>query len=287
MGWAPATVLLVGIGLLGISGCSRQDGPPAPPGSTVPAGKSVSTRRLPRLASAPTAPRLMQAYFNTVDGREWIYDGARWVPRDEGVDGRGDALVDRGAEGIGRSVQAALAVPFSPSGAHARHRAYDCAACHLVGGSPCLDPTGPAAASGKPSPAFDPAAKTCSNVSCHGAYSGTFTYTRWDYGLEEVEYVTVPYAGSGGAAGNWYTPGSTCTSCHGNPPSPTTAWHSPIHASSLATGRKCETCHPDAISAVVGGSTVGVAINATYAALHGNGIADVQARFTSKCFGCH
>jgi hypothetical protein len=55
----------------------------------------------------------------------------------------------------------------------------------------------------------------------------------------------------------------------------------------MANGRKCETCHPDAISAVVNGTTIGVSIQATYAALHGNGVVNVQAKFTSKCFGCH
>jgi predicted CxxxxCH...CXXCH cytochrome family protein len=230
----------------------------------------------------------MEAYFNTADQREWIYDGVRWVPHDQGVDGY-DASEKKGTEATQATElpRAALTVPFSPTGAHPKHRAYECTTCHLVGGSPCLDPAGLAAAPARPAPAFDATAKTCSSVSCHGAYAGTFTYVRWDYGLDDFETVTVPYAGSGGAAGSWFTPGSTCTSCHGNPPDPTRNWHSPYHAPAMAAGRKCETCHPDATSAVVGGATVGVSINATYAAQHANGVVNVQAKFTSKCFGCH
>jgi hypothetical protein len=277
--------LLAGIGLLAVSGCSNQDG--AAPSAERP-GNIVLARKLPKLASAPKDPRLMQVYFNTVDRREWIYDGVRWVPHDPGVD-KYQASAEKGAEGMqpGEPRSSALTVPFSPTGAHTKHGAFACTACHLIPGSPCLDPAGPAAAPGKPAPAFDVSAKTCSSVACHGAYSGTFTYSRWDYGIDDIVYVTVPYAGSGGAANSWYSTGSTCSSCHGNPPDPATAWHSPNHAITMAAGRKCETCHPDAISAVVGGKTVGVSINATYATLHGNGAVNVQAKFTSKCFGCH
>ena len=88
--------------------------------------------------------------------------------------------------------------------------------------------------------------------------------------------------------GPWYAAGSsTCGSCHGNPPSAASNWHSPTHAAFMANGRKCEICHPDAVSAVVGGKTVGVSINPTYAVQHGNGIVNVQAKFSSQCFGCH
>lgn len=231
----------------------------------------------------------MQVYFDTGNGREWIYDGARWVPHDRSVDDQAEAQTEDGAGRgqPGAQPRGALTVPFSPTGAHVKHGSFVCTTCHLVGGSPCLDPAGPAAATGQPAPTFDATSKTCSSVACHGAYSGTFTYTRWDWGIDDVEVVTVSYAGTGGAAGSWYSTGSTCSSCHGNPPAPIGNWHSPNHASTMPAGRKCETCHPDAISAVVGGKTVGVSINAASAALHANGVANVQARFTSKCFGCH
>jgi len=274
--------LIAGVGLLVVSGCSNQDG--GAPFAERPRQIALA-RKLPRLASAPQAPRLMQVYFNTVNGREWIYDGVRWVPHDRSVDRYSDeAPAEKGAQTPPR---AALTVPFSPTGAHTKHGAFACTACHLIPGSPCLDPAGPAAAPGKPAPAFDAAAKTCSSVACHGAYSGTYTYGVWDYGIDDVVYVTVPYAGSGGAAASWFSTGSTCSSCHGNPPPPTNNWHSPGHAPSMSNGRTCEICHPDATSAVVGGKTVGVSIKAAYAALHGNGVVNVQAKFTSKCFGCH
>jgi len=273
--------LIAGIGLLVAVGCSSQGGTGS---SAVPAGTIAAARKPPRLASAPASPRILQVYFNTVDGREWIYDGVRWVPRDRTVDDYPEALAEQGAATMPR---AALTVPFAPTGAHMKHGAFACTACHLIPGSPCLDPAGPAAAPGKPAPAFDATAKTCSNVACHGAYSGTYTYGVWDYGIDDVVYVTVPYAGSGGAANSWFSTGSTCSTCHGNPPPPTNNWHASNHASSMPNGRTCEICHPDATSAVVGGKTVGVSIKAASAALHGNGVVNVQAKFTSKCFGCH
>ncbi len=271
--------LLAGIGMLSVAGCSGEE--EAPSSSAQGAAR---VKKFPRLASAPDAPRLMEVYFNTTNGREWIYDGVRWVPHDQTVDSYGQGQAEQGAVGAARS---ALTVPFSPTGAHTKHRAYDCTACHLVAGTPCLDPAGPAAAPGQPPPAFDAIAKTCSNVSCHGAYSGNFTYYRWDWGIEALETVNVQYAGSGGAAASWYSTGSTCSSCHGNPPA-LGSWHSPSHGFGWMTAaRMCETCHPDAMGGVVGGKTVGVAINATNAAMHANRIVNVQARFTNKCFGCH
>jgi hypothetical protein len=283
---APARALLsviAGVGLLVVGGCAGQDDAPS---FREPVSKTARVKKVPRLASAPTSPRLMQTYFNTLNGREWIYDGARWVAHDQTVDDDHKAPekeADRRQGGAQPS--AALTVPFSPTGAHPKHGAFACTACHLVGGSPCFDSAGPAVGSGLPPPSFDLTAKTCSSVACHGAYSGTYTYARWDWGIEDFEYVSVQYAGSGGATPSWYGSGATCTACHGNPPAPIGNWHAPNHASTMPAGRKCETCHPDAASAVVGGKTVGVAI--TNAALHANGVVNVQARFTSKCFGCH
>jgi hypothetical protein len=232
----------------------------------------------------------MQVYFNTQNGREWIYDGVRWVPHDRSVDDFYQALPQKIADGeqAGSPRGSTFAgESFVPTGAHAKHRAFACGACHLVDGSPCLDPAGPAAGAGRLPPAFDATAKTCSSVACHGAYSGTFIYTRWDYGIDDIEYVTVPYVGSGGGTPSWFAKGTTCTSCHGNPPAPIGNWHSPTHAPSMASGRKCEICHPDAISTVVNGKVVGASISSAQAALHGNGTVDVQPKFTSQCFGCH
>jgi predicted CxxxxCH...CXXCH cytochrome family protein len=281
--------VIAGIAPLVLGGCSGQEDAASLAASRDLASNTARVKKLPRLASAPEAPRLMQLYFNTSNGREWIYDGARWVPHDATVDSYYKELASKGPEGTLRAVQpggAALTVPFSPTGAHTKHRAYLCTDCHLVGGSPCLDPAGAAAAPGQAAPSFDATAKTCSSVACHGAYSGTYTYARWDWGIEDFVYVDVPYAGGGGAANGWYTTGSSCTTCHHNPPANGT-WHSPTHGMTVTAARKCETCHPDAVSAVVNGVYVGVSISATNAALHANGIVNVQARFSSKCFGCH
>jgi hypothetical protein len=269
--------LIAGVGLLVVSGCSGQDGA----ASSAEAARKTPAAKVARFASAPDAPRLMQVYFNTQNGREWIYDGVRWVPHDKTVDDI-DPTPPRAQPGT------ALGTPFVPTGAHPKHHAFDCTVCHQIPGEPCFNPAGPAASPGK-TPAFNATTKTCSNVACHGAYSGTFTYTRWDYGIDDIETVVVPYASSGGAAASWYTTGSasSCTSCHGNPPAPIGNWHASTHAPTMPNGRNCEICHPDAVSALVGGKTVGVSINATYANLHANGTADVQAKFTSKCFGCH
>jgi predicted CxxxxCH...CXXCH cytochrome family protein len=204
----------------------------------------------------------MQVYFDTTSGREWIFDGIGWVPHDRTVDDfqAGPGQSHAGGK-PGARPGAALTVPFSPSGAHAKHASQECATCHTVGGSPCFDSAGPAVAAGKPAPAFDAAAKTCSSVACHGAYSGTYTYARWDWGLDDYEWVNVPYSGSGGGAASWYSPAgtTTCASCHANPPVGTGNWHAPSHGGSLAAARKCETCHPDAVSGIVAGATVGVA----------------------------
>jgi hypothetical protein len=275
--------LAVGIGLLSVAGCTGQEGAASGSGPSAPA----KTRTVPRLASAPRSPRLMQVYFDTGNGREWIFDGARWVPHDDTVEEFTRALPSKDA-GAPRPEASSLAgATFVPTGAHAKHRAYDCTTCHTVGGSPCFDPAGKAVAAGRPAPTFDTAGKTCNSVACHGAYSGTFVYTRWNYDIDDVDYVTYAYTGTGGTTTSWYVAGSTCSSCHGNPPTAVNPWHSSGHGGSLATGRNCEICHPDAVSATVGGRVVGVSINATNAAMHGNGTVNVVGKFTSKCFGCH
>ncbi len=277
-------ILLAGAGWLAASGCTRQD-----EGSS--SATAAATRKVPRLGAAPAAPRMMQVYFNTETRSEWIYDGAQWVPHDDSVADFYEAQARKG--GTARPLGSLLdvsSVPgtFAPTGAHVKHDPFACTACHAVAGSPCFDPAGPAVAPRAPSPAFDAGAKTCSSVACHGAYSGTFTYDRYDFGSDTYLSITYAYAGSGGSAPSWYSTGGLgCASCHGNPPGPGPNWHSPTHGAGLAAARKCETCHPDATSAVVGARTVGVAIVAAQASLHGNGVANVQPLFTSKCFVCH
>jgi hypothetical protein len=183
------------------------------------------------------------------------------------------------------------------TGAHDRHGTFVCATCHLVGGSICFDPGGPAQAPGETPPAFDPVAKTCSSVACHGMYSGLFTYQRWDYGCDCPEVVTVPYEGGGGGTPSWYATGAGCSACHGNPPPAYPAWHG-LHANrSFSGSNDCQLCHPDALAETDTGvgyaldtattCTVNGGPNQSCALLHANGTVDVTPRWASRCISCH
>jgi predicted CxxxxCH...CXXCH cytochrome family protein len=99
---------------------------------------------------------------------------------------------------------------------------------------------------------FDPVAKTCSNVACHG----NFTFN----------------AVSGARATPlWNDPTPlTCTSCHGMPPT----GHMPIGAATDA--RSCAACHADSVN---GDGTINVATGA-----HMNGLAEAA---TGSCAACH
>ena len=100
---------------------------------------------------------------------------------------------------------------------------------------------------------FDPATKTCSNVSCHGNFS---------------------FNGVSGspASAIWSdaTP-VTCTSCHGMPPT----GHPPIAGTPDA--KSCAACHSDSVM------TTG-AINVA-AGVHINGLAEVSFGSCSSCHG--
>jgi hypothetical protein len=176
----------------------------------------------------------------------------------------------------------------TPTGAHGKHGTYACSVCHKVAGRLSFDRTGPAYATGYPAPTFDATAKTCSNVACHTVPPGTFSYY-FPGGDGEPVLNTVSYGGGAPRpTPSWYATGAIgCTACHDNPPrngsTGSNAWHSGYHGNQGPTGayNQCQFCHPDA----TGAGGVGTAI--TNAALHGNGVANVQARFTSACFGCH
>lgn len=176
----------------------------------------------------------------------------------------------------------------TPTGAHAKHGGNACSVCHKVAGRVVFDRNGPAYAAGYPAPTFDAATKTCSNVACHTVPPGTFSYV-FPGGDGEPEYYTVSYGGGAPrATPSWYATGAaSCTACHDNPPrngsTGSNVWHSGYHGGQGPTGtyNQCQFCHPDA----TGTGGVGTAI--TNATLHGNGVVNVQARFTSTCFGCH
>jgi hypothetical protein len=140
--------------------------------------------------------------------------------------------------------------------------------------------------------------KTCSSVACHSVPAGTFTYSTYDWGTEEVVWVSVPYGGGASqTTPSWYTTGgSSCTACHPLPASNYT-WHSGYHGGT-ASNNSCQLCHPDAVGVTgPGGVVTGVALstatncgparNQPCAALHANGAMDVTPRWSSSCFGCH
>lgn len=177
----------------------------------------------------------------------------------------------------------------TPTGAHAKHGAFACSVCHKVAGRLVFDSAGPAYGTGIPRPTFDAVAKTCSNVACHTVPAGSFSYY---FPGGDGEYVlnTVTYGGGAPRpTPSWYATGAvTCTACHDDPPrngsSGGNAWHSGNHGNQPPTGayNQCQLCHPDASSP---GNGIGTTI--TNAALHGNGVADVQASFRSQCMNCH
>jgi hypothetical protein len=179
---------------------------------------------------------------------------------------------------------AALAAASScmTTAAHPAHALYACSTCHACLGVVAFDPAGPAVASGRPAPTYDAAAKSCSNVACHGAYSGTFTYQTWDWGCDCPAENTVSYAGNGGTSPSWFTTGIGCAACHDNPPR-NAVWHSGYHANQGPSSavNQCQFCHPDA----TGTNGQGTAI--TNPALHANGIVEVAATFKSSCYNCH
>ncbi len=177
-------------------------------------------------------------------------------------------------------------VACTPTGAHGApgHGGQPCSVCHKVAGRLAFDRYGPAYGANLPAPTFDATAKTCSNVACHTVPAGTFSFWFPD-GTGEPQLVTVSYGG--GAARttpSWYaTGGMVCTSCHDDPPRDG-PWHSGYHGGQGPTGprNQCQFCHPDASSP---GNGIGDTI--TNSSMHRNGVMNVQATFTSSCFGCH
>ncbi len=178
-------------------------------------------------------------------------------------------------------VNAAMGTPTA-------HGGYACAVCHKVGGLLVFDKNGPAYAAGKPAPAFDASAKTCSNIACHSIAPSTFSYYFPD-GTGEAQLITVNVLGNaGGVTPSWYSTGAAaCGACHGNPPRSGTdgsnVWHSGYHGGEGPSGayNQCQFCHSDA----TGSNGQGTAI--TNPVLHANGTINVQAKFTSACFNCH
>lgn len=192
----------------------------------------------------------------------------------------------------------------APTGKHGTHQGFACATCHQCAGTVSFDATVAGSAA-----AFDATTKNCSSIACHGVAAGTFTYTSWDWGLDQAVNVSVPYGGSAGTGQpNWYADaaGSGCNACHGYPPrynGTAYPWHSGAHGVTISNGNTCQLCHPDATGAYVysaylssAGGLIASCPPGTYCAApgtitvpsrHGNGVVDVSPAWSSKCIGCH
>lgn len=253
-----------------------------------PQGSGATKRSALKLNGVSKKALFGQIYHDKTDNREWIFDGAQWVPHDSTVE-EYYAQLDADKRIIQKSMTIdevfSTCTASDATGAHAKHDAFtytnNCKICHKIGGILCFDPAGPAVAPGKPLPSFDATSKICSNISCHGMYSGTYGYYSRG-GDGEAVYELALYSGAGGTTPNWNATGVSCTACHGNPPTiPDSTmkyiWHSGYHGG----GNECQLCHPD----VTGTGGVGTAI--TNPTLHANGTVDVQAAFKRGCFNCH
>ncbi len=250
-----------------------------------------------RLSTPPDRAVFGMIYINTVDNREFIFDGAEWAPHDRSVEEFYNSFRPRKSLALIQSEVCADGDPAcTPTGAHggpatlpSGHFAYDCKVCHKVGGRLTFDKAGPAYAVGRPAPTFDATTKTCSNIACHGITSGTFSYY-FPGGDGEPVLNTLSYGGSTlVATPSWYSTGSSaCAACHGNPPlngsNGSNVWHSGYHGSGGPSSalNQCQFCHPDASS-----PGNGVGDTTTNPLLHSNGTVNVQVTFKSSCFSCH
>lgn len=296
-------LVLSAAALLFVSACGELSQTPqvlSEKNSTV--AKEANSAYLPkrgkvRLAAPPSVAVFGMIYIDTANNREFIFDGAQWVPHDRSVDTFYSAKSTRKSSALVQNEVCADGDPScTPTGAHggpatlpSGHFAYDCKVCHKVGGRLSFDRLGPAYSVGKPAPAFDATTKTCSNIACHGVPSGTFSYY-FPGGDGEPVLNTVNYGGSTTiTTPSWYSTGNAaCAACHGNPPingtNGSNVWHSGYHGNGGPTSpqNQCQFCHPDASSP---SNDVGDTI--TNPSLHANGSVNVQAIFKSSCFGCH
>jgi predicted CxxxxCH...CXXCH cytochrome family protein len=293
-----ATALLFSLLVSGCGDESKQSstGGDADAGN-VAAAKTLPTKGKVRLATAPAKTVFGMIWIDTTKNREYIYDGAKWVPHDQTVEAFYKSIAVPLAESMTPDEVCLDGDPnCTPTGAHgpnslnnnaAGHAAFACSVCHKVGGRLKFDRNGPAYAAGNPAPTFDATAKTCSNVACHGVPAGTFSYY-FPGGDGEPVLNTVNIIGNtAGTTPSWYSTGAAaCGACHGNPPRNGTdgsnVWHSGNHAGGpTSANNQCQMCHPDASGSGGQGTTI------TNPSMHGNGIFNVQATFRSSCFNCH
>lgn len=250
-----------------------------------------------RLNSAPAKAVFGMIFIDTNTNREYIFNGAGWVPHDLSVDSHNEqkalpkttALIEADVCNDGDPACTPTGAHGGPATQPAGHYSFDCRFCHKIGGRLMFDKYGPAYATGKTAPSFDANTKTCSNIACHGVPAGTYSYYSMG-GDGEPMLNTVSYGGTAsGPTPSWYSTGASgCKACHGNPPlngsNGSNVWHSGYHGNGGPSSpqNQCQFCHPDATSP---GNGIGDTI--TNPLLHANGVVNVQATFKSSCFGCH
>jgi hypothetical protein len=120
---------------------------------------------------------------------------------------------------------------------------------------------------------------SCSNVACHAMPEHTYSFNVQGSAGEAVA-TTVAIPAVVRDTQVWGTTGATCTACHDLAPG-TGAWHQGHANGSFANANECTLCHSNVRGTVASGLTI------VDTALHGNGVAEVQARFRSSCFNCH
>lgn len=289
--------LISAIAILFIASCGEQTTPQqgsTSVNSTVATGSDVNSlpkRGKQTLAAPPAKAVFGMIYINSTDNREYIFDGAEWVPHDNTVDAHYRSKIPAKTVAMTQDDVCVDGDPScTPNGAHQGHSGFVCQTCHKVGGrlsfSKTTSPT--AYAFGKPTPTYDATSKTCSNIACHGVPAGSYSFYSMD-GSGEPVLVTVNYGGNTQAhTPSWTGTTGGCAACHDDPPrngsDGSNVWHSGFHGNQGPTGARnqCQFCHPDASSP---GNGIGDTI--TNPSLHTNGQINVVATFTSACFGCH
>ena len=231
--------------------------------------------------------RVGQLSWQGNSGNESIFTGNEWVPHRQYV--QAEVLPPGGLQSTGLIADTpCTSNDCNPGGAHPKHKVFGCSTCHNTHGMLMgwFDPNGPAVIKptaelpNPPKPIFNSTTKSCSNVACHGTPGGSFDYY-FQGGDGEAVLNTFTYSASYATTPNWYTTGQSCSSCHGNPPRNGGVWHSGQHATTISGANDCQFCHSDASGSGGQGTVI------TNPALHRNGTIDVQAQFTSRCFGCH
>jgi len=278
-----------------LAGCGGESSPTASGRATAAAQQNAAG--LPQQGKivgtvAPAQAAFGMIFVNKQTGRQYIYDGAQWVPHDNTV----DAFYAEQAKHKPRALLQQNEVSYDgdpdsvPTGAHgaagttpAGHYSFGCKVCHKVAGRLVFDKNGPAYSTALPRPTFNATDKTCLNIACH-TVSGSFSYYKYDWGSESYNLVTLSYGAAPRPTPSWYATSAGCTACHDDPPRTTGSWHSGYHGGQGPTGARnqCQFCHPDATSP---GNGIGDTI--TNKSLHADGTVQVQATFTSDCFGCH